>query len=64
MTSMIALVIWLGLTDLLCFHIKIHFLGLTTHQYILRRRAGESKMQIAASIWRSKVSSSLPLDCF
>lgn len=54
-TSAVALVIWLGLTDLLFFHIKIHILGLTTHQYILRRRAGESKLQIASSAWKSKV---------
>ena len=56
-STAIAAIIWLGLSDLLFFHIKLYFYQLTTHQYILRRRAGETELVIAASaLCHSKVS--------
>lgn len=51
----LAVVILYALSDLLGFHIKLYFLRLSTYQYILRRRAGESKLQIASSACQSKV---------
>lgn len=58
-TGAFAAIAWCGLSDLLGFHIKLYFLQMSTHQYILRRRAGESKLQIAAGICQSKVAHEL-----
>ena len=56
-STAIAAIIWLGISDLLVFHIKLYFYQLTTHQYILRRRAGETELAIAAAaLCHGKVS--------
>lgn len=55
-TSLLAAVILVGISDLLLFHIRLYFFQLTTHQYILKRRAGERTFQLEIDWCKQKVS--------